>query len=100
MANWHRNMTVPPKDPSAEKDYRFKWADWLSDGEIIVDATLVVGTGLTLEATSIVDTGTGVLGWFSGGTHGEKYKVTCQITTDSVPARKEARTIYIEVADQ
>ena len=100
MANWHRNMVVPPKDPTAEKDYRFKWVDWLSAGEIIADATLVVGAGLTLAATSIVDTSTSVLGWFTGGTHGEKYKVTCQITTDSTPARMEARTIYIEVADQ
>ena len=100
MANWHRGMVVPPKDPLADKDYRFKWADWLSDGEIIADATLVVGTGLTLAATSIVDTSTSVLGWFTGGTHGEKYKVTCQITTDSTPARMEARTVYIEVADQ
>ena len=93
-------MVVPPKDPYTEKDYRFNWADWLVAGETIVGATLVVGTGLTLATTSIVDAGTSVLGWFTGGTHGEKYKVTCQITTDSVPARKEARTVYIEVADQ
>jgi len=100
MATWHRNMIVPPKDPYAEKDYWFKWADWLTDSEVIASASLTVESGLTLVATSIEDTNTSVLGWFSGGTHGEKYSVTCEIVTDSTPARKESRTIYIEVANQ
>lgn len=100
MAKWHRNMVVAPKDPAAEKDYWFKWADWLTDTEIIASTTLTVEAGLTLDATSIEDTSTSVLGFFSGGTHGERYSVTCEITTDASPARIERRTIYIEVADQ
>ena len=100
MAKWHRNMIVPPKDPDAEKDYWFKWADWLTGSEVIASASLTVEAGLTLAATSIEDSNTSVLGWFTGGTHGERYAVTCEIVTDSTPARTEHRTIYIEVANQ
>ena len=100
MADWHRGMSVPPKDPNAVKDYRFKWADFLESGELISTALITVDAGLTLDSTSIVDTSTSVLGWFSGGTAGEKYKITCKITTDSTPARIEQRSVYLEVADQ
>jgi hypothetical protein len=93
-------MIVAPKDPDAEKDYRFKWADWLASGETIASAVITVESGLTLEATSIEDSSTSVLGWFSGGTAGEKYQVTCQITTDSTPARIEQKSVYVEVAEQ
>lgn len=93
-------MSVPPKDPLAVKDYRFMWSDWLASGETIFTAEVVVGTGLTLDVSSVENSNTSVLAYFSGGTAGEKYKVTCKIVTDSDPARYEQRSIYIEVADQ
>ena len=92
-------MSLPPKDPTGVKDYRFTWADWLAAGETLADATIDVEAGLTLDVSSLDDGITSVLGWFSGGTAGEKYAVTCNVTTDNVPARLESRTVYIEVAD-
>ena len=100
MAIWHRTMSTAPKTPDGVKDYRFKWADWLSAGEAIANATVTPDTGITIDATALVDDSFSVLAWVSGGTHGVKYKLVCKITTDSTPARVEERSVFIEVADQ
>lgn len=100
MAEWHRNMVVPPKDPAAIKDYEFDWTDWLTAGEVISLADVTVGAGLTKDVASIVNSSTGVQVFVSGGTDGEKYKITCEVTTDSTPTRTELRSIYVEVATQ
>jgi hypothetical protein len=98
--DWYRDMVVPPKDPLAVKDYLFQWADWLTGDEIIATAVVTAATGLTLDTSSLEDSDTSVLAWFSGGTAGVRYEVECKIVTDSSPARTEYRTIIVEVADQ
>ena len=99
MAIWHRGMSGPPKDPAATKDYRVDWSDYLQSGEVLVNGVFTTPAGLTMVVTSLEDSNTSVLGYWSGGTAGEKYAIECTITTDSVPPRIDTRTFYIEVAD-
>lgn len=80
----------PPKDPDESLDYQFDWAaqknntgqtNWLQDGETIVSHEITVPAGITLGSSSIINDGTAVLVWLSGGTEGIDYEITCEITT-------------------
>jgi len=83
------------KDPAAELDYKFYWANWLASGETIASYVLTVPTGLTEVTVSNDDDSVTV--WLSGGTAGTKYEVGCKIITDSVPARTDERTMTFDV---
>jgi len=41
-----------------------------------------------------------VTAWLSGGTAGTKYRVNCEIVTNSSPARTEQRSIMIKVVER
>lgn len=96
---YRRGMSLP-KDPLAVVDYEFRWTDWLTNGELIISQSVVAESGLAVDVSAIENAGRSVRAWFSGGTDGAKYGVTCTVTTDSTPARTQIRTLYIEVADQ
>jgi len=98
MATWRRGFVLPVKDPEAVLDYLFDWTDWLNTGETIASATVTPEAGLVLETSGIVNAATGVNAVISAGIDGVKYSMRCKITTDSVPARVDFRTVYIEVA--
>ncbi len=87
------------KDPDARLDYSFDWADWLQAGELI-ESHVVTVSGVTKDS----DTRSGaiVTAWVSGGTAipGAVASITCQITTDSVPARTEQRTVYLKIRER
>lgn len=87
------------KDPEARLDYSFDWSDWLQAGELIASHTVSVDV-----VTKDSDTRSGaiVTAWVSGGTAaaGEVASITCQITTDSVPARTEQRTVYLKIRER
>lgn len=100
MSDWRRGMVLNPKDPLAVIDYEFRWTDWLAAGESIASQSVTVAAGLTLDVANIENAGKSVRAWLSGGADGEKYSVTCQITTDSVPARTQLRSVNVEVATQ
>jgi hypothetical protein len=79
-----------PKHPDDVLDYQFDWAgqsnntgltDWLESSEVIVTHEITVPDGITLESSSVINEGTSVIFWVSGGTSGENYTVTCNITT-------------------
>lgn len=93
----------PPKDPAAILDYLFDWAgednntgltNWLSAGETILSHQVTVETGLNLVSSDIINNDTSVVVWLSGGTDGNDYSVTCQITTD---LRTDSRTAVVPV---
>lgn len=93
----------PPKDPSAVLDYQFDWAaednntgltNWLAEGETIVSHSVTVPDGITLVSSSIVNNGTTVLFWLSGGDNGVDYSVNCRITTQT---RTDSRTAIVPV---
>lgn len=83
------------KDPSARKDYLFNAAPWLGD-DTIASVAWTVPDGLTNYATS--NTTTNATIWLTGGTHGEDYLVTCQITTAG--GRIEQQSAKIQVREQ
>ena len=90
------------KDPDAVLDYIFDWTLWLDD---VVDTitsqtvtTPTVSGGIVIDESSIV--GKTVVSYVSGGTVGQTYPVTCQITTASTPARVDERTIYIKLKER
>lgn len=97
------------KDPDATLDYKFDWAnttnggtvaDWLASGETIASFVIDADTGITVASSSRTDTNTSVTVWLSGGTAGNTYAVRCEITTDNSTARKDERTIYIQVVER
>lgn len=83
------------KDPSAVLDYQVDWSTWL-DGDTITTSAWVVPAGIT-ETTS-TNTATTATIWLSGGTAGERYRVTNRIVTAG--GRTDDRTITIRVEDK
>ena len=95
---WHKGMVVD-KRAAVVKDWTLDYSDWLDTGETIADATAVPASGLTVQATNIVNTSTGVQIWVSGGTAGESYEITITVTTDSSPiARVDEKILVVDIA--
>lgn len=82
----------PEKSPATAADYLFDWSGTLAEGEAIAERT-VVGDGVTVVGGngSIVAidevAGQGVSVQLAGGVLGTIARVTCTITTNSVPSR-------------
>jgi len=95
---WHTGLVVT-KRAADIKDWTFDFLDFLETGELIADATAVASSGLTVVATNIVATSTGVQIWLSGGTAGETYTITITVTTDATPiARVEELILTVDIA--
>lgn len=99
------------KDPNAVLDYKTDWApltnartgaasDWLASGETITGKTVTADSGITVDSSSITDTGTSVTVWISGGTAGSEYDIGVRVTTSATPARVDERTFRIKVAQR
>lgn len=92
------SITIPNvfnHDPNADLDYGIDWRTngWLAAGESIVTSTWTVPTGLTGHDDST--DGDVTIIWLRGGTAGTKYTVTNHIITDTVPPRKEDRSLIL-----
>lgn len=85
-----------PKDSDSTVDYSFNWAPWLAD---VVDSIsshqILVTDGLVNAGSSVV--GNVVTVFVSAGTPSMRAALTCRIATNSVPARVEDRTIYLDI---
>lgn len=89
------------KDPDAVLDYTMDWTLWLNDvADTIASFVLTLPTGITSPASSIDGTLKKVIMWLAGGTAGQKYTVECEITTNSTPPRKDARSIVLKIKDR
>lgn len=93
------------KDPQATLDYLWDWKalsngngpeDWLAPGETIIDYTVTVDAGLTLVSHALVNNGTSVLMWVSGGDDRKQYKTHCKIATSQTP-REDERTRILRI---
>jgi hypothetical protein len=84
------------KDPDANLDYVFDWSSWLESGETITSYDITSATGLTKGLDS--ELSGKVVVWLSGGTIGENYEVSCEITTSL--GRTDERTIEISIQNR
>lgn len=85
------------KDPDATLDYTFDWSKWLDDDEIST-YEVIVPTGLALDEDA--GDATKVTAWISGGEVGERYTVTCRITTINNPERIDERSVTFLISDR
>lgn len=86
MATW-------VKDPNATLDYRWDYSSWLEPNDTIVAHEVVVAGTVALGANSHDDTTVTV--WLSGGTEGERARVTVRVTT--ADGRVDDRTSVVDV---
>lgn len=84
------------KDPNAQLDWQFNWADWLAVGETIATATFTADDGLTVDSTGHDDIVATI--WVSGGTAGNVYRVTNHVVTSA--DRTDDRSINIRVTER
>lgn len=93
-----RNIGVQYKTPAEVLDYEIDWAPWLAlEGDAIASATVGVPDSLT-QPTEAEIGASSVTIWIGDGELGERYEVTCQITTDAAPARVAERTFTVVIA--
>lgn len=83
---------MKPKDPHAVKLYTVDWSDWLRENNIAA-SIWHVPDGLELEAETFEPKVATAL--ISGGTVGEEYELTNEITTDEDPEQVDERTMII-----
>jgi hypothetical protein len=94
-------MTLRPgdsitKDPDAVLKYVMDWSDWLDTGETISTSTWTVDSGITKDSdTNTTTTATITL---SGGTVGEKYRITNRIVTSG--SQTDDRSFYVYVNER
>ena len=92
-----------PKDPDSVVDYGRKWAEWLSDTDIIIASQWIIATTenpvtLVIESDGINEGGKTTSFWVSGGLAGMTYKLTNRITTND--GRIEDRTGILRVQEK
>ena len=84
------------QDPQAVIQRTFDWTSWLSDGETITTATVTADTGFTVANVTHDDTTVTFTG--SGGTAGQRYKITCHVVTTA--GEENDKTLTIDIADR
>jgi len=89
------------KQPSENLDYDFDFGPWLEDeadtlqastgsSDVSADAGVTLGTKTHDVAMGIVKQ------WISGGTAGQRYQVTCQITTTGGRVKEAELVIVVQ----
>ena len=81
------------KQPADTFDYDIDFSQFLSDGDTLVSAgnppipsplnVAVTPTGLTIGGTYVVDNGTTIKQWISGGVDGGRYKISVTATSNA-----------------
>lgn len=90
-------MTCPvfEQDPLDTRIVGLNFGTWLGADAEISAVSWVVPSGLT-ESDSFF-TATVATNYFSGGTDGEEYEVSCTITTDETIPREKTQRIIIRI---
>ena len=90
-----QTFTSFTQSPESVLDYGVDWTAWLSEGEYIIGVPVVtVDSGLTLYKPGQAFGGV-VAFWLSGGTSGQQYNVSCEITTNQ--GRTDVRSFILKV---
>lgn len=88
---------MPIKDPDSRLPFSVDWTAWLSnEDDTGASATWIAPAGIVQEASPAPSLTAGVAtAWFSGGTDGKDYRITCRLTTAG--GRVDDRTVVIKV---
>ncbi len=93
-------MSIYLKDPSSSVDYSIDWRAWLSDTETITSSTWSIdpagASAPSLGAENAADTIRSI--FVSGGTLGQRHRLTCSIQTDA--GRTVDRSLTIRIAER
>ncbi|WP_313331390.1 hypothetical protein [Comamonas sp.] len=91
------------KQPWERKDYDTTFQDWLNGGDILdgVTASVVCLTDpndSSLQVDKVEFTADRVKLWISGGTDGQRYKVTARVTTEY--GRQDEYELVFKIKDE
>lgn len=89
-------MMTFTKAPHAVLDYSIDWSKWLAGDQVETSEWSV--SDPSLEATNEANTTTQATVWLSGGTAGQSYTVTNQITTAG--GRTDERSFTVQVQNR
>lgn len=94
------NSPVGSKDPNSTIDIHFDWTAWLADiGNAQLSAVdFILSSGI--ESMAGIPTDVGGTVFISGGTISQNVTITCRITTATIPARVEDRTVVLQIKEQ
>lgn len=81
------------KDPDSTVDFKFDWSEHFADGDTIQSAEILPIEGLAFENVTISNNM--VTFWCSGGVVGQRYLITCRVTTAA--GRIEDYSFYLEI---
>ena len=88
-------------DPNDQTPYVFEWTSWL--GNALLASAVVTITGpdgaLTKDNDQILPGNQQVFTRVLGGTVGTVYRLTCQVTTNEIPARRKEVSIFLQPRD-
>jgi hypothetical protein len=90
------------KQPAEVLPYDFDFGPWLeNEGEALqastATSTVTADTGISVAGTKTHDVATGVVQqWVSGGTAGQRYKITCVITLASGKVKELELVIVVQ----
>ena len=85
------------KQPADVKDYDIDYSAWLTAGDVISTATVVVDSP-ELKVDSFFTNSTKVKIWLSGGVTNQRYKLTVTVDTDD--GRRLQHEFVIKVKDR
>jgi len=85
------------KQPNEVLDYDIDYTSWLSETDFVVsDITTVDGVGLVIDSSIVINSGTKLKIWLSGGTDGATYKITARVTTSDARVKEDEFRVRIK----
>ncbi len=91
------SIDIFSKQPGDTVDIDVDLSQWLPGSDTILNASATADAGITLGVTAINPTPKIVKQWVSGGTTGNRYKVTLTIT--SAEGRVKEVEFYVKVKE-
>lgn len=93
------------KQPAETLDYDIDFSEFLSDGDTLVTTgnppvpdplnVVISPSGMTAGPTLVLD-GTTIKQWLSGGTDGQKYKITITATSNAGRVKQVEFTVRVK----
>jgi hypothetical protein len=84
------------QSPGDQLDYTIDWTEFLA-GDTIDSVAWVAPEGSAIEIIQEADDGKRTVVWVKGGTSGERYLITCTITSASTPPRIATRAFKLVI---